>query len=155
MMLLKYAGNLLENTHVECDFNKAALELYWNCTSAWVFSCKFDAYFQNSFCFSFCLSISISHFHTYKYQQKIFDENLSLHLHAFYWFFYKHSCLQHRTTKEWSFLDTSLSTLHCFYKSNRIKEKILMCYFFIYCLHSFVFLENHYTLFFQLSVSVA
>ena len=31
------------------DFNKAALQLYWNYTSAWVFSCKFAAYFQNTF----------------------------------------------------------------------------------------------------------
>ena len=30
-----------------CDFNKVALELYWNRTSAWVFFCKFAAYFQN------------------------------------------------------------------------------------------------------------
>ena len=26
-----------------------ALQLYWNRTSAWVFSCKFVAYFQNTF----------------------------------------------------------------------------------------------------------
>ena len=26
-----------------------AMQLYWNRTSAWVFSCKFSAYFQNSF----------------------------------------------------------------------------------------------------------
>ena len=32
-----------------CDFNKVAKQLYWNCTSAWVFSCKFAAYFQNTF----------------------------------------------------------------------------------------------------------
>ena len=30
----------------KCDFNKVALQLYWKHTSAWVFSCKFDAYFQ-------------------------------------------------------------------------------------------------------------
>ena len=29
------------------DFNKIAKELYWNHTLAWVFSCKFVAYFQN------------------------------------------------------------------------------------------------------------
>ena len=33
----------------KCDFNKVAKQLYWNCTSAWVFSCKFAAYFQNIF----------------------------------------------------------------------------------------------------------
>ena len=30
------------------DFNKIILQLYWNRTSAWVFSCKFPAYFQNT-----------------------------------------------------------------------------------------------------------
>ena len=33
----------------KCDFNKDAKQLYWNRTSAWVFSCKFAAYFQNNF----------------------------------------------------------------------------------------------------------
>ena len=33
----------------KCDFNKVALQLYWNRTSAWVFSCKFSAYFWNTF----------------------------------------------------------------------------------------------------------
>ena len=33
----------------ECDFNKVALRLYWNHTLAWVFSCKFAGYFQNTF----------------------------------------------------------------------------------------------------------
>ena len=31
------------------DFNKVALQLYWNCTSAWVFSCKFTACFRTPF----------------------------------------------------------------------------------------------------------
>ena len=33
----------------KCDFNKADLHLHRNRTSAWVFSCKFSAYFQNTF----------------------------------------------------------------------------------------------------------
>ena len=33
----------------KCDFNKVALQLYWNRISAWVFSCKFAALFQNTF----------------------------------------------------------------------------------------------------------
>ena len=33
----------------KCDFNKVALKLYWNRASAWAFSCKFAAYFQNTF----------------------------------------------------------------------------------------------------------
>ena len=32
-----------------CDFNKVALQSYWNQTSAWVCSCKFAAYFHNTF----------------------------------------------------------------------------------------------------------
>ena len=31
------------------DFNKFALQLYWHRTSPWVLSCKFAAYFQNTF----------------------------------------------------------------------------------------------------------
>ena len=37
----------------KCDFNKVALQLYWNHTSAWVFSCRFAAYFQNTFSWEF------------------------------------------------------------------------------------------------------
>ena len=33
----------------KCDFNNIAKQLYWNHTSAWVFFCKFAAYFQNTF----------------------------------------------------------------------------------------------------------
>ena len=33
----------------KCDFSKVALQLYWNRTSTGVFSCKFAAYFQNTF----------------------------------------------------------------------------------------------------------
>ena len=34
---------------LKCDFNQFAKQLYWNRTSAWVYSCKFAAYFQNTF----------------------------------------------------------------------------------------------------------
>ena len=34
----------------KCDFRKVVNQLYWNHTSAWLFSCKFAAYLQNS-CF--------------------------------------------------------------------------------------------------------
>ena len=33
----------------KCDFNKVAKQLYWNHTLACVFSCKFAAYFKNTF----------------------------------------------------------------------------------------------------------
>ena len=33
----------------KCNFNKVAKQFYWNHTLAWVFSCKFAAYFQNTF----------------------------------------------------------------------------------------------------------
>ena len=32
-----------------CNLNKVTLQLYWNHFSAWLFSCKFAAYFQNIF----------------------------------------------------------------------------------------------------------
>ena len=35
----------------KCDFNKIALQLYRNHTSAWVFSCMFAAYFHMEGCF--------------------------------------------------------------------------------------------------------
>ena len=34
---------------LKCNFNKVALQLYWNRTLEWVFSCKFTVYFQNTF----------------------------------------------------------------------------------------------------------
>ena len=33
----------------KCDFNKIALQLYWNRTSSYVFCCKFAACFQDTF----------------------------------------------------------------------------------------------------------
>ena len=33
----------------KCDFNRVDLQLYWNHTSAWVFSSKSAAYFQSTF----------------------------------------------------------------------------------------------------------
>ena len=45
----KYAANYKRTPMWKCDFNKFATQLYWNRTSAWAFSCKFAAYFQNIF----------------------------------------------------------------------------------------------------------
>ena len=36
-------------TMPKCDSNKVPKQVYWNHTSVWVFSCKFAAYFQNTF----------------------------------------------------------------------------------------------------------
>ena len=33
----------------KCDLNKFAKQIYWNHTSAWMISCKFTVYFQNTF----------------------------------------------------------------------------------------------------------
>ena len=33
----------------KCDFNNVAEQRYWNHASPWLFSCKFAAYFQNTF----------------------------------------------------------------------------------------------------------
>ena len=32
----------------KCNFKKVAKQFYWNFTSAWMFSCKFDDHFQNT-----------------------------------------------------------------------------------------------------------
>ena len=37
------------------DFNKVAKQLYWNCISAWLLSCKFAAFFQNIFSYKHVL----------------------------------------------------------------------------------------------------
>ena len=33
----------------KCNVNKVTKQVYWNCTSQWVFSCTFTAYFLNTF----------------------------------------------------------------------------------------------------------
>ena len=42
----KYSENLQKTPMPKFDFNKVAKQLYWNHTSAWVFSCKFSAYLR-------------------------------------------------------------------------------------------------------------
>ena len=53
ILMKRYSENIQQNYRStlmpKCDFNKAVLQLYWNHTLAWVFSCKFAAYFQNTF----------------------------------------------------------------------------------------------------------
>ena len=47
---LENMQQIYRRTHMlKCDFNKVALQLYWNHTSEWMFSCKFAAYLQNTF----------------------------------------------------------------------------------------------------------
>ena len=38
------------------DFNKVAKQLCWNHASAWLFSCTFVAYFQNTFSYEYAAS---------------------------------------------------------------------------------------------------
>ena len=39
---------IYSRTHMpKCNFNKVAMQLYWNHISVWEFSSKFAAYFQN------------------------------------------------------------------------------------------------------------
>ena len=45
----KYAANLQEQNMQQIYKFKVAKQRYWNHTSVWVFSCKFAAYFQNTF----------------------------------------------------------------------------------------------------------
>ena len=45
----KNMQQIYRTTMPQCDFNKVALQFYWNHTSAWVFSFKFAACFQNTF----------------------------------------------------------------------------------------------------------
>ena len=50
--------------HIYCKAIKI-LQLYWNHTSAWVFSCKFAAYFQNTFSQEY-LRVSLSEYYLWK-----------------------------------------------------------------------------------------
>ena len=53
VLIKRCSENMLETYRrtpmPKCDFNKVAKELYWNLTSTWAFSCKYAAYFQNTF----------------------------------------------------------------------------------------------------------
>ena len=47
----------------KCHLNNVPLQLYWNCTSEWMFSCKFAAYFQNTFSQEhLCMAASVFYF---------------------------------------------------------------------------------------------
>ena len=53
-VLIKKCSENMQQIHkrtpmLKCDFKKAAKQLNWNHTLAWVFSFKFAAYFQNNF----------------------------------------------------------------------------------------------------------
>ena len=69
-----------------CGFNKVALQLYSNHTSAWVFSCKFAAYLQNTFLWEHslngCFWINNIHrsklYHWHAHLQKTFLQLLLL-----------------------------------------------------------------------------
>ena len=46
----KNMQQIYRRTHMpNSNFNNVAVQLYWSCTLAWVVSCKFAAYFQNTF----------------------------------------------------------------------------------------------------------
>ena len=49
-VLTKRGSENVQQNYRKCYFNKeVALQLYWNCTSAWVSSCKLAAYSHNTF----------------------------------------------------------------------------------------------------------
>ena len=64
----------------KCDFNKVAKQLYRNHTSAWVFSCKFAAYFQNTLLLRtplggcFC-TLNNWHTHWYNFKRYLITNN--------------------------------------------------------------------------------
>ena len=70
-MFWKYAANLHENTHVEVWFQQnCKAHIYWNHPSAWMFSCKFAVYFQNTF--------SLEHFWKAAYVRSCFSANANV-----------------------------------------------------------------------------
>ena len=64
----------------KCDLNKVALQLYSNRTSAWAFSCKFAAFFQNNFSKGhFWVAASVISMHL-QFMLLYYDKNPSLNL---------------------------------------------------------------------------
>ena len=51
----KRTGEHPRRSSISCNFNKVANQLYWNHTSAYVFSCKFATYFQSTFSYEHLL----------------------------------------------------------------------------------------------------
>ena len=77
--------NMLQNYRrtpmPKCDFNKVAKQLYWNHTSAWVFSCKFAAYFQNTFSQEHLWRAAFGHRHLLRnFQNSYFLKTVTLFL---------------------------------------------------------------------------
>ena len=53
-VLLKRWSEIMQQIYsrtsmLKCDFNRVAKQLYWNHTSAWVFSCKFAVFLRTLF----------------------------------------------------------------------------------------------------------
>ena len=82
----------------KCDFNKVAKQLYWNCTSAWVFSRKFAAYFQNTF-----------------FEEHIWMATSETYfLHGTYWIF-KENWASNTTNFDCNFIFEMIILDHCWY----------------------------------------
>ena len=74
-----------KNTHAEVRFQQSCKQLYWSHTSAWVFSSKFAAYFQNTFSSEHILTaVSVPWTQRYEKHFKLMRVNikkiLSIHL---------------------------------------------------------------------------
>ena len=80
----RYSENMLQiyrrTSMPKCDFNKVALQLYLNHTSAWVFSWKFAAYFRNIFSYEHFWVTASEYGRLY---EASFTLKTSLHCHPF------------------------------------------------------------------------
>ena len=54
------------------DFNKVTKQLYWNHSLAWVLSCKFAAYSQQTFSYEHLLRAASGSYNAYDYQREYF-----------------------------------------------------------------------------------
>ena len=78
----------------KCDSNKFALQYYWNYTLAWVFACKFAAYFQKTFLKE----------HQWKVASVFYNKNVTtfmLQLSCYNFFMIKISYLREKNDKLW------------------------------------------------------
>ena len=79
----------------KCNFNKVALQFYWNRTSAWAHSCKFAAYFQNTFSTEpLWMAASVS-------LQNVHQQPMKTH-HCFCYVFSIHLCFSELISTHWS-----------------------------------------------------
>ena len=64
----------------KCDFNEAALQLYWNHTSVWMFSCKLAAYFHSTFSKNTPVWLLLNARYVWRYTHFLYWQNTEIYV---------------------------------------------------------------------------